>query len=67
MRYVDFLDTSGTLLGIVNSTGIIDEEGNFPGSTRADCVDALATMFGKNTVLILQLSIGGCVLEAWPT
>jgi len=47
MLYVDFLDTSGTLLGIVNSMGMIDEEGNFPRSTQAYAVDALSTMFGS--------------------
>eukprot|EP00956_Cyclotella_meneghiniana_P030351 scaffold76036_cov71-Cyclotella_meneghiniana.AAC.4 len=47
MLYVDFLDTSGTLLGIANSMGVIDEEGNFEGSTQAYCVDALATMIGS--------------------
>ena len=47
MLYVDFLDTSGTLLGIVNSMGIIDDEGNFPKSTQAYAVDALSTMFGS--------------------
>jgi len=47
MLYVDFLDTSGTLLGITNSMGIIDEEGNFPKSTQAYAVDALSTMFGS--------------------
>lgn len=47
MLYVDFLDTSGTLLGIVNSMGLIDEEGNFPRSTQAYAVDAISTMFGS--------------------
>ena len=47
MLYVDFLDTSGTLLGLATSMDLIDEEGNFPKSTQAFCVDALATMFGK--------------------
>ena len=47
MLYVDFLDTSGTLLGLADSMGIIDEDGNFPGATRAFSVDALATMFGS--------------------
>ena len=45
--YVDFLDTSGTLLAIVSSMGIIDEEGNFPKMTQAFCVDAVTTIFGK--------------------
>mmetsp|Transcript_24133 Transcript_24133/g.37842 ORF Transcript_24133/g.37842 Transcript_24133/m.37842 type:complete len:321 (-) Transcript_24133:187-1149(-) len=47
MLYVDFLDTSGTLLGIANSMGVIDDEGNFPKSTEAFSVDAIATMFGS--------------------
>ena len=47
MLYVDFLDTSGTLLGIVGSMGLLDDEGNFEKSTQAYCCDALATMFGS--------------------
>ncbi|KAL7537936.1 hypothetical protein ACHAWF_005948 [Thalassiosira exigua] len=47
MLYVDFLDTSGTLLGIANSMGMIDEDGTFPKSTQAYAVDAFATMFGS--------------------
>ena len=47
MLYVDFLDTSGTLLGIANSMGVIDDEGNFPKSTQAYSVDAVSTMFGS--------------------
>jgi len=43
--YVDFLDTSGTLMGIVSSMGYVNEDGDFPKSTRAFAVDALATMF----------------------
>mmetsp|Transcript_20641 Transcript_20641/g.31120 ORF Transcript_20641/g.31120 Transcript_20641/m.31120 type:complete len:428 (-) Transcript_20641:139-1422(-) len=47
MLYVDFLDTSGTLLGIATSMGVVDDEGNFPKSTQAFSVDAIATMFGS--------------------
>ena len=47
MLYVDFLDTSGTLLGLANAMGVIDEEGNFPKSRFAFSADALATMFGS--------------------
>ena len=50
MLYVDFLDTSGTLLGIATSMGVIDDEGNFPKSTQAYSVDAVATMFGEFVV-----------------
>lgn len=47
MLYVDFLDTSGTLLGIVNSMGMINEEGDFEKSTQAYAVDAASTMIGS--------------------
>jgi len=47
MLYVDFLDTSGTLLGIATSMGVVEDEGNFPKSTQAYCVDAISTMFGE--------------------
>jgi len=45
--YVDFLDTSGTLLAIASSMGITDEQGNFPGSRAAFSVDAISTMIGS--------------------
>jgi AGZA family xanthine/uracil permease-like MFS transporter len=44
--YVDFLDTSGTLMGLVSAMGFVDEEGNFPRARMAFSADALATMFG---------------------
>jgi len=47
MLYVDFLDTSGTLLGITNEMGVIDNGGNFPRSREAFSVDALSTVFGS--------------------
>jgi xanthine/uracil/vitamin C permease (AzgA family) len=46
-RYVDFLDTSGTLLGIVSNMGYVDEKGDFPKSKMAYSCDALATLFGS--------------------
>merc|ERR1712151_168959 len=46
--YIDFLDTSGTLLGLATSMKIIDEEtGDFPKSRWAFLADALATMIGS--------------------
>jgi AGZA family xanthine/uracil permease-like MFS transporter len=45
--YVDFLDTSGTLLGLAHSMGVVDEQGNFPRSRAAFSADAIATMFGS--------------------
>ena len=52
MLYVDFLDTSGTLLGIATSMGVIDDEGNFPKSTQAYSCDAISTMFGKLIMVV---------------
>lgn len=45
--YVDFLDTSGTLLALVYSMGMIDKDGDFPKSRAAFSVDAIATIFGS--------------------
>jgi AGZA family xanthine/uracil permease-like MFS transporter len=45
--YVDFLDTSGTLLAIASSMGYVDEKGDFPRSKWAFAADALSTMFGS--------------------
>jgi len=45
--YVDFLDTSGTLLALTSSLGYVNEEGDFPKSRWAFAADALATMFGS--------------------
>ena len=47
LLYVDFLDTSGTLLAIVNTMGYVDENGDFPNSRAAFATDAIATMFGS--------------------
>lgn len=45
--YVDFLDTSGTLLALVYSMGMVDEKGDFPKSRQAFAADAIATIFGS--------------------
>jgi len=46
--YIDFLDTSGTLLGLATSMKVIDEDtGEFPRSRMAFLADALATMIGS--------------------
>mmetsp|Transcript_1041 Transcript_1041/g.1856 ORF Transcript_1041/g.1856 Transcript_1041/m.1856 type:complete len:533 (-) Transcript_1041:743-2341(-) len=47
LLYVDFLDTSGTLLAIVQAMGYVDENGDFPRSRAAFTTDAIATMFGS--------------------
>ncbi len=43
---VDMFDTTGTLLGIGHSAGIIDENGNIEGNEKALQVDSIATIFG---------------------
>ena len=45
--YVDFLDTSGTLLALVDSMGLTDEKGDFPKSRWAFSADAIATIVGS--------------------
>eukprot|EP00536_Pseudo-nitzschia_multiseries_P016498 jgi/Psemu1/221494/e_gw1.1130.9.1 len=45
--FIDFLDTTGTLLAVVAPLGISDEKGDFPKSRQAFAVDALATMIGS--------------------
>ena len=45
--YVDFLDTTGTLLGLVSHMGLLDENGDFPRSKLAFSADAIATMIGS--------------------
>ena len=46
-RYVDFLDTSGTLFGLVSNMGCIDEKGDFPRSRMAYSCDGLGTIVGS--------------------
>lgn len=45
--YVDFLDSSGTLLGLADAMKLMDENGDFPNSRKAFSCDALATLFGS--------------------
>ena len=48
LLYVDFLDTSGTLFGLVSSMGYISEAtGDFPRSRWAYSADAIATIVGS--------------------
>jgi len=44
---INLAHSQGTLLGLANSMGVIDDEGNFPKSRQAFAVDAFATMFGS--------------------
>mmetsp|Transcript_9492 Transcript_9492/g.23289 ORF Transcript_9492/g.23289 Transcript_9492/m.23289 type:complete len:539 (-) Transcript_9492:943-2559(-) len=45
--FIDFLDTTCTLIAVVDPIGIADEKGDFPKSRQAFAVDAIATMFGS--------------------
>lgn len=45
--FIDFLDTTGTLLAVVAPIGVMDEDGDFPKSRQAFAVDAVATMVGS--------------------
>mmetsp|Transcript_23842 Transcript_23842/g.56168 ORF Transcript_23842/g.56168 Transcript_23842/m.56168 type:complete len:542 (-) Transcript_23842:186-1811(-) len=45
--FIDFLDTTGTMLAVVAPLGISDENGDFPKSRQAFAVDAIATMIGS--------------------
>ncbi|HOO74688.1 MAG TPA: NCS2 family permease [Tepiditoga sp.] len=52
--FVDFFDTTGTLMGIAQSSGMTDKDGNLPRSTKAYMADATGTvigsLFGTSTV-----------------
>jgi len=45
--YVDFLDTSGTLMALVSGMGLLEEDGSFPRAREAFACDALATIVGS--------------------
>src|SRR5581483_6071140 len=42
----DFFDTMGTVIGIGEQAGLLDENGNLPGIKRVLIVDALSASFG---------------------
>ena len=44
--FVDFFDTLGTLVGVCNRSGLLDEKGNLPRAKGALLADAIATMAG---------------------
>ncbi|MEE8522957.1 MAG: NCS2 family permease [Thermoanaerobaculia bacterium] len=44
--FVDLLDTAGTLIGVGQLAGLVDEDGRFPGSERAFVADAVGTSVG---------------------
>lgn len=47
LLYVDFLDTSGTLLAMLSSMDFMKEDGDFEKSRAAFSADAIATVFGS--------------------
>lgn len=61
--FVDMFDTVGTLAGVAAKTGMMDEEGKFPGVNRALFADALGTtvgaMLGTSTVTTYIESTSG--------
>ena len=63
LLFVDFFDTAGTLLGVTNRAGLVDEEGNLPGVEKALLSDALGTsigaMLGTSTVTSFVESTSG--------
>jgi AGZA family xanthine/uracil permease-like MFS transporter len=44
--FVDLFDTAGTLLGVGRLAGLLDKDGNLPGSERAFMADATGTTAG---------------------
>lgn len=44
--FVDFFDTIGTLVGVCNRSGLLDENGNLPRARGALMADAVATVAG---------------------
>lgn len=44
--FVDFFDTLGTLVGVCNRSGLLDENGNLPRAKGALLADAIGTMVG---------------------
>ncbi|MDY6399415.1 MAG: NCS2 family permease [Synergistales bacterium] len=44
--FVDFFDTLGTLVGVCNRSGLLDENGNLPRAKGALLADAIGTMAG---------------------
>lgn len=46
LLFVDFFDTAGTLLGVANRAGMVDENGDLPGVEKALLSDALGTAIG---------------------
>ncbi|GAB7011823.1 NCS2 family permease [Halolamina salina] len=61
--FVDFFDTAGTLVGVGQSAGFLDEEGNLPDIDKPLMADAIGTtvggMLGTSTVTTYIESASG--------
>jgi len=61
--FVDFFDTAGTLTGVAQVAGFLDEDGNLPGIDRPLMADAVGTtvggMLGTSTVTTYIESASG--------
>ncbi len=61
--FVDLFDTAGTLVGVSQQAGYLDEEGNLPKASRALLADAIGTtggaIFGTSTVTTYIESASG--------
>lgn len=61
--FVDLFDTAGTLVGVSQQAGYLDEEGNLPKASNALLADAIGTtggaLFGTSTVTTYIESASG--------
>ena len=61
--FVDLFDTAGTLVGLSQQAGYLDEDGNLPKANRALLADAIGTtggaLFGTSTVTTYIESASG--------
>lgn len=61
--FIDMFDTIGTLIGVSNRAGMVDEDGNIPNLNKAFMADAIGTtlgaMLGTSTVTSFVESASG--------
>ena len=57
---MDFVDTTGTLIGVSARAGFLDEEGNLPQIEKPMLCDALTTVFGS----LVGTTTGGTYIES---
>lgn len=63
LLFVDFFDSAGSLIGLANKAGYLDQKGRLPNAKRAFTADALATavgaLFGSSTTTTYIESASG--------